>query len=83
MGEINVDLINDINPNNFVINGNNTSQNISGWKTIESDVHITGSTILINVNNIQVPYMEENILKIEGDQEITGKHAIQELTVTR
>lgn len=66
-----------------MINGNETVQRISGNKIIESDLHITGGTIIYNMNNIYIPDFEKNILRISDDQEIIGKFTIQNFSTYR
>ncbi|KRT79229.1 hypothetical protein AMK59_8134, partial [Oryctes borbonicus] len=76
---INVGTINDINLGDLIVNGNDATQEIYGDKIVRSDLHITGSTAITNVNNVYIRDLESTVLNVDDDQEIWGSHVVKEL----
>lgn len=74
--EIFVEQINDVKVNNWIVNGDNQTQIITGAKKIIGDLEITGDTNVFMVNNINVAELEANLLTRTGDQRIFGKHFV-------
>ncbi|XP_017775972.1 PREDICTED: uncharacterized protein LOC108562216 isoform X2 [Nicrophorus vespilloides] len=74
--DVSADRINGIETQAWVVNGGNDTQRIKGWKIFEGDLVIVGDTSLLNVNGIHLHSFDQNVLKIDGDQVITGKHHI-------
>ncbi|GJQ87584.1 hypothetical protein Trydic_g17425 [Trypoxylus dichotomus] len=77
---INVSTINGINLSYLVTNGNDATQEIYGNKIVKSTLHITGSTTIINANNVYIRDLESKVLNVNDDQEIDANHVIQEFT---
>ncbi|XP_015834885.2 uncharacterized protein clos isoform X1 [Tribolium castaneum] len=74
--EIFVDTLNGKNPHNFVVTGTEEPQIIQGLKTFLGDVRVTGSTNANKINNVETEELENKVLRIDGDQQIEGKHHI-------
>lgn len=77
---INATTINGINTRNFVVTGTNETQIISGAKTILNDLYVTDTTKALSINNINLKQLEDTVMKLEGNQIITGKLIIANLT---
>lgn len=72
--EIFAEKINDIDTHRWVVNGQDDAQYIKGWKTFNGDLTITGDTNIQTVNQITLSNLFDNVLTVDGDQIITGKH---------
>ncbi|XP_044255131.1 uncharacterized protein LOC123005441 [Tribolium madens] len=75
--EIFVDTLNGKNPHDFVVTGTEESQIIQSVKTFLGDVRVTGGTNAIKINDVEIEELENKVLRINGDQEIEGKHHIK------
>lgn len=74
--EIFVDRVNNIDADSWIHNDTNETQIINGKKIFLQDVHLTGPTDVSNINRINLSELEVNVLRINGDQFITGNHQI-------
>lgn len=80
---MNVDRINGKDIHTFVINGKGNSQVIRGGKIIPNDLYINGSTILHNVNNINLEKLQSSTFNTEGNQTLTGIFEIEDIVTDR
>ncbi|KAL3267313.1 hypothetical protein HHI36_011443 [Cryptolaemus montrouzieri] len=74
--EIFIDNVNGINPQTWVVTGTNNKQVIHGPKVFVDDVVITGDTEFFKINNIDVSDLEHSVMRIHGNQSISGKHTV-------
>lgn len=77
---INANKINGRDANAFAVTGTNDLQIISGSKLIPSNLSVIGSTEVLNINSINLKDLQTTTMKIEGNQILSGKLVIQNLT---
>lgn len=77
--EIFVDTINGKSPHDFVVVGTDEPQIIRSTKHFLGNVRITGATNALKINNVEIEELENQVLKIEEDQEIQGKHVVKHI----
>ncbi|KAK4887273.1 hypothetical protein RN001_003544 [Aquatica leii] len=81
--ELSTDAVNDILVNSLVVMGTDEEQIITGTKTFLSDVFVTDNTKLDYVNGVHLPTLEHDVLRITGDQTITGNHQFENIIANR
>lgn len=77
--QIFLDKINNLDIDNFIVNGNNQTQIITGEKKILGDLVVTGNTNVFKMNNINLPELEANVMNQIDDQTVYGKHIIHKV----
>lgn len=83
VSHVNASKINGRNAKSFIVTGTDKVQKISGSKLIQGDFYITGSTEAININNINLKQLEDTTMKIEGNQQLTGKFIFENLSANQ
>lgn len=83
VGNVNANKVNGRDTKAFVVTGTNDVQVISGAKFIPGDLVVEGSTETFNINDINLKVLETTTMKREGNQVLSGKFVIQNLTARR
>lgn len=78
-----VDRINNLDVLSWMHYQEKDTQIVKGRKTFNGDVHVTRSLHLTNLNGINLTELHENVLKIDEDQIITGKHHVKDVVIER
>lgn len=73
--------INSVDTDSWVVNGGNRTQIVRGSKLFQGDLEITGDTEVLMMNDVDLVGLERNVLKLNGDQVISGRHYV-EMVVT-
>jgi hypothetical protein len=77
--EIFVDQINGREVGSFVVTGSEDTQIVKGAKTFTGDLTVTGDTNALKIDDVEVEELENKVLKVDGDQIVTGKHHVKNL----
>lgn len=83
MEEIYADKISGLEIASIIVTGSEEVQVVSSGKTITGDVLVTDSTVLKNVNGINMNDLESNAMTRDGDQELSGKFIIADAYAER
>lgn len=70
------DKVNEVEPQNWLLQKSDDTQVVTGQKRFLGDLNLNGTQNIFNLNDINVQEFENGLLKIDGDQQISGHFAI-------
>lgn len=70
------DNVNEVEPQNWLLQKSDDTQVITGQKRFLDDLTLKGTQNIFNLNGIKVQEFENALLKINGDQELSGHFII-------
>lgn len=70
------DKVNEVEPQNWLLQKSDDTQVITGQKRFLGDLTLKGTQNIFNLNGIKVQEFENALLKINGDQELSGHFII-------
>lgn len=70
------DKVNEVEPQNWLLQKSDDTQVITGQKRFLDDLTLKGTQNIFNLNGIKVQEFENALLKINGDQELSGHFII-------
>lgn len=70
------DKVNEVEPQNWLLQKSDDTQVLTGQKRFLGDLTLKGTQNIFNLNGIKVQEFENGLLKINGDQELSGHFTI-------